>query len=362
MRGEKSDTTQLVYFENLDGYRGLAAIFILLFHSMFTAFGALWIGVPMFFVLSGFLITRILIQQKNSNNYLKRFYLKRSLRIFPIYYLGLLLSVFWGLLVNADLSKLPVFLVYLQNFTISANLLPDYCNGIMNHTWSLSAEEIFYLLWPLFILITPNKKIKTLVCVIWIVCLACKTILLALFYTVETSQLLQLSLAGNVDGLMAGALLGVFSLKDEFQDQKKFPRKSFALAFLFFVLVLAGNYFAFTDARSLAILKATLSVAAILVSFYFIWFLTLKNESSFIHKFLQTPFMTFSGRISYGIYLYHALIFGVTASCVFHFKWKLDPVIIFLFEILATYSVAILSWYFIEKPFLSLKNKIPNEN
>src|SRR6187402_1893428 len=105
MREKEPNLYTPEYFEPLTGLRGLAAIFILLFHSLFPCFKALWIGVPLFFVLSGFLITRILIEHKGATHFFRVFYFKRSLRIFPIYYLALLISVFWGLLVHADLSQ-----------------------------------------------------------------------------------------------------------------------------------------------------------------------------------------------------------------------------------------------------------------
>lgn len=354
---EKSHTQEPVYFSALDGFRGLAAILILFFHSMFPIFSALWIGVPVFFVLSGFLITRILIQQKNSENYLKTFYLKRSLRIFPIYYLALLISVVWGLLVHADLSKLPLFLVYLQNFSISNNVLPDYCNGIMNHTWSLSAEEIFYLFWPLLIFVTPLQKIKALCISIGVSCLLFKFSLFTFFYTDLSSQLLQLSLVGNMDALMAGSLLGFLSLKNDFFTKKVFPRKTFLLSLSMFVIVFSLNYLDVSDSKNVAIFKAALSVLTVLISFFLIWFFSKENIKSFMHKFFRTRFMQFTGKISYGIYLYHALVFGIAASCIYHFQIRINTVVLFLFEILITYLIATLSWYWIEKPILRLKNK-----
>lgn len=358
---EKSHTPASAYFSALDGFRGLAAIFVLCFHSMFPVFRTLWIGVPMFFVLSGFLITRILIQQKDSKNFLKIFYIKRSLRIFPIYYLALLISVVWGLLVHADLSKLPVFLVYLQNFTISNNVLPDYCNGLMNHTWSLSAEEIFYIFWPVLILVMPTQNIKALCFSIGIACLMYKCILLTFFYNGLTSQLLQLSLVGNVDGLMAGSLLGFLSLKKELLTKTIFPLKIFLFVLFLFVAVLSFNYLDLWDLRQLAIFKATLSVLTVSVSFFLIWFISIEKSESFIHTFFRTRFMQFTGKISYGIYLYHALVYGVTASCVYHFQLQVDVVVIFLFEVLITYLFATLSWYWIENPILRLKNKFQYE-
>jgi peptidoglycan/LPS O-acetylase OafA/YrhL len=122
--GEHTADKPVTHFDSLDGFRGLAALFILFFHSLLPWFRPLWIGVPMFFVLSGFLITRILITHKEAPGYLKTFYSKRALRIFPIYYLALFISVLWALLVHASFRNFPFFLFYLQNFIIAADIKP----------------------------------------------------------------------------------------------------------------------------------------------------------------------------------------------------------------------------------------------
>ena len=357
------DEVNMVYFKSLNGFRALAAIFILLFHSMFPYFRTLWIGVPMFFVLSGFLITRILIEHKAAGNYLKAFYFKRALRIFPIYYLALLISVFWGLLVNADLSRLPVFIIYLQNFTISRNLLPEYCYGLMNHTWSLSVEELFYLVWPFVILFAGKKLLPVLIVFIGLSSILYKVIVISFFYTGHSDQLLLLSLAGNLDGLMAGALLGMLSLNKGSFLNRPFPFKQFFALLLVFTITLAANYCHFNIPRHFSVFKELLSVLAVFVSFYtIVWLISEKKTGSFFTRALNHPFMQLSGKISYGLYLYHALIFGITSACVYHFQIDANLFLLFLFKITLTYVVALLSWHAIEKPFLRLKDKLPYQS
>ena len=130
-------------FESLTGIRAVAVIFILLVHSHFNFFRVLWIGVPVFFVLSGFLITRLLLKNKDAKNYFRVFFVRRSLRIFPIYYLVLFTTVLWGVVTQKDISQLYYYIFYLQNFVISRGITPEFCDGILRHTWSLSVEELF---------------------------------------------------------------------------------------------------------------------------------------------------------------------------------------------------------------------------
>lgn len=346
------------YFEPLTGFRGLAAISILLFHSLFPCFRALWIGVPMFFVLSGFLITRILIKNKLAKNYLKVFYFKRALRIFPIYYLALLFSILWGVLVHNDISQLPYFIFYLQNFTISQNILPDYCNGIMNHTWSLSVEELFYLFWPFIVLVLNRKALVATSILIGTSCIFYKLIMITFYYKVQTDQLLMLSLAGNVDGLMAGSFLGILSLNKESFIYTSFSTKTLALSIFIFTASLAANYWIFFDSKLFSYFKFLLNQSTIVASFYTIaWIISEKENLSFCFKIFNSSFLQLTGKISYGLYLYHAIIYALIEASFYHFKINVNPIFTLLLKIIITYIVSITSWYLIEKPFLRLKDR-----
>ena len=140
----------------LDGLRGLAILGVLVNH--FAQFqGALqcgWAGVSLFFVLSGFLITRILLHQKkliveNKNTFwqsISIFYIRRALRIFPLYYLIVLLMIFFNAQNAQNLS--PYLLSYTFNFIVSASNFTG-----PNWLWSLSVEEQFYLAWPAIVLL-----------------------------------------------------------------------------------------------------------------------------------------------------------------------------------------------------------------
>jgi peptidoglycan/LPS O-acetylase OafA/YrhL len=162
------------HLRELDGIRAIAALMVMFFHffqniqtddsflltvKKLSIFGQT--GVSLFFVLSGFLITRILINTKNSESYFLNFYVRRSLRIFPLYFFFLLLYYF----VLPWLEQKPIasfdrqiyFWTYLQNLAVTFEW--DFAGP--GHFWSLAVEEHFYLFWPFLIYFLTQRGIKT---------------------------------------------------------------------------------------------------------------------------------------------------------------------------------------------------------
>jgi peptidoglycan/LPS O-acetylase OafA/YrhL len=156
----------MTHIRSLDGLRGIAIIAVMLFHLKVPGFSLGWAGVPLFFVLSGFLITRILIEDKDRafSAYIRAFYVRRTLRIFPLFYAYLLLNwIALNISGRSDDGYLW-YLGYVQNYHIANELnrggdLP----GVVGHTWSLAVEEQFYLVWP-FLVYLLNRKILMWVC------------------------------------------------------------------------------------------------------------------------------------------------------------------------------------------------------
>ncbi|MGC6488217.1 MAG: acyltransferase family protein [Planctomycetota bacterium] len=157
---------------NLDGVRGLAILLVVFFHlptepgwggalGLTLPFG--WMGVQLFFVLSGFLITRILLRDKGDRlgAYLKRFYVRRVLRIFPLYY-GYLLVLALVYAATAVPAQLETYWPYLTTFTWNwtrADAGWEESNRFV-HLWSLSVEEQFYLFWPLLVFALPRRGVQ----------------------------------------------------------------------------------------------------------------------------------------------------------------------------------------------------------
>ncbi len=147
----------------LDGLRGLAMLLVILVHL--NLFGAGWVGLSSFFVLSGFLITRILFDDiagtDRLGECLKRFYIRRTLRVFPIYYLYLSILLVLGLFVEVvhrqTSGELPYAFAYVYNLFLTTD--KHHGTHLLDHLWSLSVEEQFYLLWPLVVYFVGRKRL-----------------------------------------------------------------------------------------------------------------------------------------------------------------------------------------------------------
>ena len=168
---------QISKIPDLDGLRGIAILLVCLFHFNSVAttpglFGRvvdasflhLWFGVDLFFVLSGFLITKILLEAKGSASYFSAFYMRRVLRIFPLYYLTLLVYLFVSIVRQLhtgqpqDYLTQLAFWFYVQNWVI----VWHRAIGVIGHFWSLAVEEQFYLVWPLVIYWLSRRGLKWL--------------------------------------------------------------------------------------------------------------------------------------------------------------------------------------------------------
>ena len=148
------------HVKSLDGVRGIAILSVVLFHSLLFISG--WIGVQIFFVLSGFLITLILVNDSDLplGFYLKRFYWRRTLRVFPLYfgYVAVLALVYFASgHPEAFRRDWPYLLTYTLNFR---RIWPDFGTNIFyGRFWSLAIEEQFYLIWPLLVYLVPRKHL-----------------------------------------------------------------------------------------------------------------------------------------------------------------------------------------------------------
>jgi peptidoglycan/LPS O-acetylase OafA/YrhL len=183
----KSMAYSRMHFASLDGVRGIAILFVIIYHfssslsvlgfanPVFTFLRVGWCGVDVFFVLSGFLITGVLFDTKSSPDYFRNFYARRVLRIFPLYY-GSLLVVFllrmalpgagvWGShenLLSPGSMLWPG--LYLENFAIL--LQGPSVTGVTTHYWSLAVEEHFYLIWPLLVWLGTRRQIMVLAIIV----------------------------------------------------------------------------------------------------------------------------------------------------------------------------------------------------
>lgn len=354
----------------LEGIRAFAILLVVLLHFKIIYFG--WMGVQIFFVLSGFLITRLLWAEKEQPfaACLKRFYWHRALRIFPAYFLCLLilsLACFFTGKPEAFIFDWPKLVTFTYNFSILAR---DFKSQfIYSHFWSLSVEMQFYLLAPWVIYFLDRVKLKLLIGAL---------ILIAPFVRLGLARWLQedlyLSLhAGaavnwftfsQLDAFAFGAAIEIFELR-------KIRRPS---------LVLAGGAVLFLAAGILSYRAGIKPVADVgfLASlgypYYFLkgyqpaWTYTLVNllgmllvltalepNQNLIQKILGSRFMTGIGKVSYGMYLYN---FALLQLWVTLFGVKLryglfQP--LFVPYAIALFCLSWVSYQFFESKFLALK-------
>jgi len=206
----------------LDAVRGIAILVVLAHNlrgfssppfSLVTNYG--WMGVDLFFVLSGFLITGILLDLKSSENYFRNFYARRSLRIWPLYYSMLILMfVILPLVRPQDAHEVfqrstpwwsyPFFL---QNFLVAA---PSLAAGPLGVSWSLAVEELFYLVWPFVVRFVSRESLQWIA---WAVLLASPMLRLQF---IARHWIIYSNPFCRLDGMMAGALLAILVRKSGF--------------------------------------------------------------------------------------------------------------------------------------------------
>jgi peptidoglycan/LPS O-acetylase OafA/YrhL len=342
----------LKYHKELDGVRAIAAFMVIFFHFFFVPELNLpplltkiakfcRTGVSLFFVLSGFLITRILIATKESPNYFSSFYVRRSLRIFPLYYLFLTLTfIILPLISGKPLAPFNLQVYswsYLQNFAMAFRW--PYAGPL--HLWSLSVEEHFYLFWPLLIYLLSIRKI--VVASVFIIVMAFGVRLFMVVYDYEAYYFT----FARIDELSMGALLAVLETKNKLIDKNA---NKFLLISVIFAVPTIALLVIFNSLSNYIIQIVKYNLLAFTFLGMVGYVISLR-ETSWVNRFLYTKPMLFSGKISYGLYLYHPLCIAATWS-VFP---KMNLVLNFVIAVAFTFLVASASYYLFELNFLKLK-------
>lgn len=347
----------LSYMPKLDGLRAIAAIMVLIAHYLedlhsSVSFGYGGNGVQIFFTISGFLITYILLKQKHAQNngilkrsLIKNFMIKRALRLFPVYYLFItilfIISKLFGLwLCNPGCGW--YYFTYTQNFLF---YFQNFQSNLLNHTWSLAVEEQFYLLWPLLIVFIPTRSELKFIVFVIIFGLLSKYYF---FYIDEASGTNKGILLIHLDTLGAGALLAYcfyYNVQIVITLLKKHAEWLFFSSLAITILFTKNHYNEFINSLFLTIM----SVCVV--------FMCSSNKVFKIDFVFNNSILIFLGKISYGIYLYHKPVPFFTNLVLSKVHIVLPSPILFLVYCLVTLSVTIISWYTIEKYFLKLKDK-----
>ncbi|WP_379966381.1 acyltransferase family protein [Epilithonimonas sp. UC225_85] len=346
---------RLKHYNELDGVRAIAVIMVMFYHffqdinpsdemliviKKLSLFGKT--GVSLFFVLSGFLITRILLNTKENPSYFKSFYLRRILRIFPLYYCFLILYYFiLPLFLNrpfGSFSEQIWYWTFLQNFALTF----DWKSIGPSHYWSLSVEEHFYLFWPLIIYHCSLKRIKWVILILCIISFLTRILLIKNDF--EESQF---TLA-RFDELAIGAFLAVLELENKLisENLKRF-------FFVFAISIIPLAYISFKNG-TYSLLDS--SIRYLVLGLFYgssIAVIISLQSTNRVKKVFQTKFLRFTGKISFGLYVYHPICFIIINTYFNLQNFGLDFMLSFSFA----YLVSFISYQLFEKKFIKMKSK-----
>lgn len=355
----------------LDGLRAFAVVAVIVYHSLDAQSSVVvdrvaragWVGVDLFFVLSGFLITGILLDAKNSPRYFRNFYIRRTLRIFPLYYAVLVAALVIAPHVlpvtpevDAILAKQGWLWAYAQNIEEFVHGRQAWRGGWLqlNHLWSLCIEEQFYLVWPTVVLLASRRA---LVAIALGIVVASPILRAALLHGGVLPEAVYTFTPCRLDTLAVGALLAVL-VRVRPERAPAVARGLLALggAATLAVVVVAGGL----PARDPVVQVAGLSALAL--AFGGVVLAVVQPGGA--PRWLAHPALTTVGKYSYAIYLLSYLCDPLFASV-----YKIDRVAALVhsrtlavfgftaFEIAASIGLAAISWNLFEKHFLKLKDR-----
>lgn len=358
----------------LDGIRGLAILLVMLHHqtllessarldSLFASImGMGGSGVDLFFVLSGFLITRILLAAREQPHYFRNFYARRTLRIFPLYYAVVAFSLLvLPMIPHAKAARFAVaeadgiwYWLYLSNFSIAYH--GAFRHGILDISWSLAIEEQFYLLWPLIVMLVSPRRLPWLCLALVGISLLSRAALAAAgvggipIYTLTFCRM---------DGLAMGAAIAPLAhTRGSLSAFAPAARRAGLLAGLAFIVAWygLGDY----SSKTFQVIGHTLiclAWSALLIA------ILQPHGRSITQRLLSGRFLGILGKYSYALYLFHLPIRALIRDTVYGPERFLTiggsqlpgQMLFYLGSTLLTLAAAWLSWHIYEKHFLALK-------
>lgn len=351
------------HLPSLDGYRGIAILMVLFCHyypytvgdplTAITQMGA-W-GVDLFFVLSGFLITGILLDTAEGPHFFKSFYARRALRLFPVYIAFCVVTIVLALLAGEHPTRwcAPLFL-YLSNIVLGRGLPLGIYGHRIGQLWSLAVEEQFYCVWPPLILLLGTRKRVAYACIVGTV----GALLFRLFYAADPIGHvgIALLLPSRMDSLLLGGLLAAIT-----RSPRLFAQLTSARLYATGLACLLGLIFLYRRGGGLMGRSMILYGLTVLAIFFAVVVALAILPHTWVSAVGRQKWLRFFGRYSYGIYLWHTIIVvpmehgmaflsrnGRVATCAGT-----------LVAITVAVAISVVSFHVLERPFLRMKRLFP---
>ena len=306
----------MIYRKEIDGLRALAVVPVIFFHAGFTFFEGGYVGVDIFFVISGYLITSIIISDiANSKFSLVNFYERRARRILPPLYVVMLVSTFFVFINYSPFNakdfyqSLVATTFFLSNFFFY--LETDYFNDFSEtapllHTWSLAVEEQFYLVFPFFLIFISRFKHSIKTCLIILLLLS--SLIFSFFESSYNPTANFYLLQSRFWELLIGSLIAIVMNHDSSFFQK-FQTKIASNLFSFFGLgLILFSILTFNKTTAFPGINALYPTIGTGLLIIFL------NPKTILYKMFSFPPLVFIGLLSYSLYLWHQPVFAISRS------------------------------------------------
>jgi peptidoglycan/LPS O-acetylase OafA/YrhL len=342
---------KLAYIPALDGLRAIAVVAVMLYHLGLPGFDFGFVGVDLFFVLSGFLITSLLVTEhyRTGRINLPQFYLRRALRLFPALLVVLATALILALLFGSAREQSTTItgiwssLLYISNWVLV--LMPDANLGPLNSMWSLAVEDQFYIIWtPIIAFLLARHVSKSKLLLILLLATLASTSAGALnWYLAGTFPGPALGTHSRAQGLLLGCMLGLLYVWGRFPTRARplmICALTVALSFTFLLTLHSDTALYTTGYLIIAVGAGGLIVLAV--------------SSPHVARILSFKPLVWVGSISYALYLWHLLIFWYMSSS----HTGLDPIVAGTLGFVLAFLSAAASYYLVERYFLQLKKRL----
>ncbi len=367
-----------VQIGTLDGMRGIAVLLVLAFHFSWEltdvglvareikrALWAGWIGVDLFFVLSGYLITRGLVapSKKPLGTRMKMFWMRRVLRIFPLYYAVIVVGALAGLALGGWVPTVGYWL-YAQNYVLAFD--PDELRWTA-HLWSLAIEEQFYFVWPVIALVTPRRRLVPLTLALILACVLLRAGLTMkghIWDPLTTVKFVYRATFTRADGLLLGALVATLQRESSHPISHLWRRIRWPL----FVLTGLGLLGLYAAAKGLnGYDRRVITAGYFILALFFASAVSMCADGDIparVERFLLSRMLVSCGKVSYGMYIFHWPLLVLLIPWLKRTQEGMGTatqlafgVAFILAAITAIWAAASVSFTFFETPFLNLKKK-----